>query len=166
MLNGAFGSGFAAPLTPLALFLTLLAVGLWAWQLGGREPWRLAAAVLIGLVAGIVLREAGWPPPCRVWVVPAALVALGLLVAFHAMVPALAAAALVAVAAAYHGPTAAAMLDRGVVAVVGFVCGVLFVAAAGVGIAAMLTQGVARRGLQVAGGAVAAVGGLMLIGVV
>jgi len=166
MLDGPFGTGFSGAFEPLALFLLLLAVGLWAWQLGWREPWRLAAAMLVGLTAGAVLREVGWQPPYARWAVPAALVVLGLLAAFHARVPALAAAAVAAVAAAYHGGALLGVFGRGAVAVAGFAAGVLFVTAAGVGIAAMLTQVAARRGLQAAAGAIAVVGALMLAGVV
>jgi urease accessory protein len=166
MLSGPFGGGVSEAFEPLALFLMLLAVGLWAWQLGWREPWRLAAAVLAGLTVGAVLREVGWPPPYGRWAVPAALVVLGLLAAFHARVPSLAAAAAAAVAAVYHGDALLAVVGRGAVTVAGFAAGVLFVTASGVGIGAMLTQIAARRGLQAAGGAIAVVGVLMLAGVV
>lgn len=95
--------GFSHPLTGWDHLLAMIAIGLWAAQLGGRASWRVPAAFVgvmalsavgghfIGVIPGL---EQG---------LAASVLALGLLVAFAARLPLAASMALAGIFAMFHG---------------------------------------------------------------
>lgn len=95
--------GFSHPLTGWDHLLAMIAIGLWAAQLGGRARWRVPAAFVgvmalsavgghfIGVIPGL---EQG---------LAASVLALGLLVAFAARLPLAASMALAGIFAMFHG---------------------------------------------------------------
>lgn len=164
MIGGAFGAGFAAPLDARLMLLALLAAGLWAATLGGRETGRLPIATLAGLIAGAGLIELGVRLPYAGYVVPGAVVVLGALVAAAARLPAVAALIIGAVAGLWLGQTGAGPAGDPPLAWLGFAAGALTVLAAGVGFAAILVETASRTAARIAGGAIAAVGVLTFLG--
>lgn len=166
MIGGGFGAGFAAPFGSLPLLLSLLAAGLWAETLAGRDTGRLPVATVAGLVAGAALLEFGLRLPYAGIAVPAAMVLLGVLAAAGARAPT-AVALLVGVACGlWLGQVPAGPAGDSPSAWLGFACGSLTAAAAGIGFAAILAVLTAPVAPRIAGGAVALVGVLRLAGVI
>jgi urease accessory protein len=99
----SFAMGLQHPLTGYDHLLAMVAVGLWAVQLGGRARWALpltfVGAMALGAMAGI----AGFGlPGVDQWIL-ASVFALGLLIACAARLPLGAGLGLVALAGAFHG---------------------------------------------------------------
>jgi urease accessory protein len=162
---GAQGAGFAAgfghPLLGLDHLLAMVAVGLWAAQLGGRAIWQVPAAFVGALALGASLALAGVAAPAVEPGIMVSLLVMGLLVAFAVRLPAAVGTALVAVFAVCHGhahgtemPMAATPLLYGA----GFLLATMALHASGVALgwtgARLLSPALART----AGAAVATAG--------
>jgi len=96
-------SGLLHPLLGLDHLLTMLVVGIWAAQLGGRARLWVPASFLALMAVGAGLAGMGWVPPHLESGIAASLVVGGLLVAAALRVSMLPAAALVGVFAVFHG---------------------------------------------------------------
>lgn len=162
---GAEGAGFAAgfghPLLGFDHLLAMVAVGLWAGQLGGRAAWLVPAAFVGALAAGAGMALAGAALPAVEPAILASVLALGLLVAFAVRLPAGVAMALVAAFALCHGhahgaemPAAASPLLYGL----GFVLATVLLHAAGLALGRAATRLVLPALARAAGAAVAAAG--------
>lgn len=101
--HGSFMAGFSHPLFGLDHILVMVAVGLWAAQIGGRALWAVPAAFVAMMAGGFVLAMAGVSLPFVEPVILASVVALGLLVAMAVRLDTTACAAIVAVFALFHG---------------------------------------------------------------
>lgn len=92
---GDFYTGMLHPLLHFDTLLPLLALALWAGQLGGPQAWRLplafSAAALLGAVAGVLEVE----PWLGRWLLRLSMLVLGLMVAASGRLPAWLAMALV-----------------------------------------------------------------------
>lgn len=165
MFGGPFGAGFIAPLSALLILLGLIAAGLWAAVLGGKDTGRLPLSVLAGLLAGALLLEFGLRLPYGWYVVPGAVVILACLVVFLARLPAMAALLMGVLAGLWFGQTGAGPAGDRPIVWAGFLTGSLTAVAAGVGFAAILVQAASTTALRVAGGAIAAVGVLVFLNV-
>jgi urease accessory protein len=95
--------GFLHPLGGLDHVLAMVAVGLYAAQLGGRSLLLLPAAFVGAMIAGGALGYAGAPVPMVEQGIGVSVVAMGLAIAFGVRLPPIAATALVAVFAVVHG---------------------------------------------------------------
>jgi urease accessory protein len=166
MLSDAFGSGFAMPFSAISLLLVLLAAGLWADQLAGREVWRVPAAALAGLAAGVVLAWLDLALPYRQWVLPGAIILLGALVAFEVTLPSVLPTVVAGLAAVYHGYVTAALLGQAALVWLGFAAGATLALAGGIGLAAMIGHGISRQAVRLAGGSIAVLGGLIMFKVI
>lgn len=101
--GGGLGEGFFHPIGGLDHVLAMVAVGLWAAQLGGRALGALPAAFLSMMAVGGLFGGAGIPLP---WVeagAAASVVVLGMAVAWALRWPMLAGLGLVGLFALYHG---------------------------------------------------------------
>jgi urease accessory protein len=96
-------SGVAHPLGGLDHLLAMLAVGLWAAQLGGRAIWRLPAAFLALMAVGGGIGIAGVALPGVEFMIVLSVVLLGALIACAARFPLLSGLGVVAVFALFHG---------------------------------------------------------------
>jgi len=152
-----FSAGLAHPFSGWDHLLAMIAVGLWAAQLGGRARW-LVPASFVGLMAlGAALGEAGLAFAGLEQGIAASVLALGLLVAGAVRLPVAAGMALVGLFALFHGlahggemPASAAGLNYGF----GFIAATALLHAAGLGAGALA----ARRSTllpRLAGGAIA-----------
>jgi urease accessory protein len=95
--------GFAHPFLGLDHLLAMIAVGLWAAQLGGRARW-FAPAAFVGVMA--VSAWLGSSAPALPMLEPAiagSVLVLGLLVAFAVRLPTRASVGLVGLLAFFHG---------------------------------------------------------------
>ncbi len=95
--------GLMHPFTGLDHILAMIAVGLFASQLGGRSIWALPMAFILAMVAGGAIGYGGVPLPMVEQGIAFSVVAMGLIVALGFKLPTLPAAALVAVFAVFHG---------------------------------------------------------------
>jgi len=98
-----FTHGFAHPMMGLDHVLAMLAVGLWAAQLGGRASWLVPAAFVSVMTAGAGLGMSGVHIPLVEQGIIASVLVLGLLIATAARLPLVASAGLVGVFALFHG---------------------------------------------------------------
>ncbi len=168
---GAAGAGFlhglGHPLGGLDHLLAMVAVGLWAAQIGGRALWLVPAAFVAMMLVGGALGMAGIGLPMAEMVVVASVLVLGTLVASASRLPVAAGMAVTGLFALFHGhahgvemPEAASPALYGL----GFVLTTVALHAIGVGLGLAGRRGVPAILLRLGGGAIAAVGILMLLG--
>ena len=159
-----FAAGVQHPLSGIDHLLAMIAVGLWAAQLGGRSRWLVPAAFVGVMTLGAVLGHAGFAIAGIEQGIAASILVLGLLIACAVKLPTVASMAIVGAFALFHGvahgaemPATASGLSYGV----GFVAStiLLHVIGLGLGLALKDQQKVARF----AGGTVAIVGAIALI---
>lgn len=163
-LTWSFGTGFGHPLSGWDHLLAMIAVGLWAFQLGGRARWLVPLAFVGTMVVGAMCGHSGLALPGIEQGIAASLFVLGLLIAFAVRLPLAAGMSVVGLFALFHGwahgaemPVTSSGLSYGA----GFMAAtvLLHLAGLGLGFAPQKQTLVAR----VTGGAVAAAGVLALI---
>ena len=162
--HGSFMAGFSHPLFGLDHILVMVAVGLWAAQIGGKALWGVPVAFVTTMAVGFGLALAGIDLPFVEPAILASVVALGLLVAMAVKLDTAASAAIVATFALFHGHAhggelgSAGAFEFGV----GFVVATALLHIAGIGfglgIARLSGGAIAARIL----GAITALAGLVL----
>jgi urease accessory protein len=104
---GAHGAGFADGLVhPCRGFdhlLAMLAIGLWAAQLGGASMWRLPLAFVTCMAVGAMLANPILDAGLIEWAVGGSVLALGLLLAFAVRLPVFLCMLAVGSFALFHG---------------------------------------------------------------
>jgi urease accessory protein len=95
--------GFAHPFGGFDHLIAMVAVGLYAWQLGGRALWLVPATFVAVMAAAGALGIAGMPLPGVEIGIAASVIVLGAIVALRVKMPVAIAAALVGVFAVFHG---------------------------------------------------------------
>ncbi len=98
-----FAAGLAHPLTGVDHIAAMMAVGLWAVQLGKRAVWMVPLAFVGMMVAGAGLAFAGVTLPFSEPGIAASVLVLGLLIVFALRMPVWAGMMLVGVFAVFHG---------------------------------------------------------------
>jgi urease accessory protein len=105
--HGSFMAGFSHPLFGTDHILVMVAVGLWAAQVGqdGRRSalWIVPSAFVATMAVGFSLALAGIALPFVEPAILASVIALGLLVAMAVRLPTAGSAAIVALFALFHG---------------------------------------------------------------
>lgn len=162
--EAGLAAGFAHPLLGFDHLLAMVAVGLWASQLGGRALWLVPASFVSVMAAGAGLGMVTTLPAVELGIV-GSLIVLGALVAFAARLPVAVGAAIVGGFALFHGHAHGAEMPEAASALyaVGFIAatGLLH----GIGVAAGLySRGTAAWLVRAGGAAVAATGLVLLIG--
>ena len=160
---GGFTHGLAHPFYGLDHVLAMVAVGLWASQLGRPALWLLPLTFPVLMLAGAVIGGIGGSFPWLEIGIAGTVIALGAVIAFGLRPPIVASAALIGLFALVHGfehgatlPAHGAPLLYGA----GFVLATLVLHAIGIGLGLFVRYPVALRS---AGGAIAAVGILLLV---
>ena len=162
--TSGFAAGFAHPLSGIDHLLAMVAVGLWAAQLGGRALWAVPATFVALMLVGAGLGMYGVPVPFVEAGILASVLVLGVLVAGAYRLPVVAGAVLVGAFALFHGHAHGSEMPLSV-AGLAFCAG--FAAATAMLHAAGMAAGLAVRRLdlpklaRLAGGAIA-VSGLYL----
>lgn len=156
----AFIGGLLHPWLGWDHLLALLAVGVWAVQIGGRARWVIPSAFLSCMVAGCMLTLIGLRTPMTEAGILASVLVLGVMIALRTRPPLALAGTLVGAMAIFHGSAHAAELPPHA-SVAGFVIG--FAVATGMlhllGILLAMRMVQTRPGLvRLAGAGVAAAG--------
>jgi urease accessory protein len=154
-----FTSGAAHPLSGWDHLLAMIAVGLWAAQLGGRSRWLVPTAFVSVMTIGAVLGHTGFALAGVEQGIAASILILGLLIAAAVRLPATASMAIVGLFALFHGVAHGAEMPA---TAGGFSYGAGFVAATALLHAIGLGLGMALKNhakvARFAGGAVALAG--------
>jgi urease accessory protein len=164
--GAGFGGGFAHPFSGLDHILAMVAVGMWASQLGRPAYWLLPLTFPVAMALGAILGVIGVQLP---WVeigIAASVVVLGMLIA-AALQPSLALSiVLIGLFALVHGhshgtelPQAASSLAYGA----GFLGATVALHTIGLTIGSTSRWPLARFGFRAAGAAIAVVGLLLLV---
>lgn len=153
--------GLVHPFTGLDHLFAMLAVGLWAAQLGGRAAWQVPLTFLAIMALGGLLGMAGVPLPFVEAGIVASLLTLGLLIATGTRLPLALSAIIAGVFALFHGHAHGAEMSPGASAMVyafGFLSATALLHFSG------YVFGMAMRAqlLRLAGAAVAVTGGWLL----
>lgn len=158
--------GFSHPFSGLDHILAMVAVGLWAAQIGRRALWVLPLAFPLAMAAGGLLGMGGVALPGIETGIGASVALLGLLIALAAKPPLPAAIGLVALFAIFHGhahgtelPAAASPVLYGA----GFIAATAVLHLAGLGIGQALKRPRGRFAIRAGGAGIAAAGAFLLL---
>lgn len=100
---GGLGSGLGHPFIGLDHLLVMLAVGIWAYQLGGSAVWKVPLVFVLTLLVGASIGLTGLSLPFIEPVIAASVMVFGLLIAMKFRITPLLASLLVALFALFHG---------------------------------------------------------------
>jgi urease accessory protein len=164
-----FVSGVVHPVTGIDHVLAMVAVGLFAAQLGGRALWAVPASFVTVMALAGLAGMAGVEIPMTEAGIALSVVVLGAAIALRLAMPVAAAMGLVALFAVFHGyahgtemPETASGLMYGL----GFVIATAALHAVGIGlglsVAKLDTQN-SRRLIQLGGGVAAVIGAVLLV---
>ena len=150
--------GFSHPLSGIDHFLAMLAVGLWAGQLGGRARWQVPVAFLVVMLAGGILGMGGTSVPGVEQGILASILVLGVLVAAAIRLPLVISIAMVGMFAFFHGAahgTEMPVSATGLSYSVGFTIATAMLHLTGLGIGVIAELSHQARFVRIAGGAIA-----------
>lgn len=165
---GSFLAGVTHPVFGLDHVLAMVAVGLWAAQIGGRAIFWVPTAFVLAMLAGFGLALAGMPLPFVEPAILASVIVLGAVVALALRPDMQLAMAVVAGLALFHGHAHGGELG-GAVALrfgAGFAVATALLHAAGIGVALAAGQWLRAGGapLRVLGGLTALAGAMLALG--
>lgn len=156
--------GLSHPFSGLDHVCAMIAVGLWAAQMGGRALWRVPLAFVSVMILGGLLGMAAIPVPfIEAWIGMSLLV-LGVLIAAAVRLPLHVSIAMVGVFALFHGYAHGAEMPQSVSGLgyaAGFMLATALLHASGMGIALLLKQMGRVKLLRVTGAAIASCGGYL-----
>lgn len=159
-----FHAGFTHPITGWDHILAMVAVGLWAVQLGGRAIWLVPLSFVATMIVGGALGMAHVPMPFVEHGILASVFILGLLITFAARVPLGVSMVIVGLFALFHGhahgaemPETAAGFSFGV----GFAIATALLHCAGIGAGLTISRLAQMKVVRFAGAAIV-LGGVML----
>ncbi len=165
--TGGIGWGLAHPFSGLDHVLAMIAVGLWAVQLGKPALWLLPIAFVGSMAAGTALGMNGVQLPFVEPMILASVLCLGTMVALSKRLPLGAGALLVAVAAVFHGQAHGSEIPagaHGMLAVSGLIAASAALHAAGIATGLMLQHSAHKRAIRTAGAAIFSVAILLALG--
>jgi urease accessory protein len=156
-----FAPGFAHPFSGLDHLLAMLAVGLWAAQMGGRARWAVPATFVGVMALGGVLGMAGLHLPMVESGIAASVLVLGLIIATSARLSLAAAMPLVGLFALFHGFAHGAEMPASVSGfeyAAGFMLATAALHAAGIGLGMGMQRVASAPLVRFAGAAIAVAG--------
>lgn len=156
-----FAHGFLHPVQGLDHILAMIAVGLWAAQMGGRAIWAVPVAFVGAMTLGAVLGIQGVNLPLIEPGILTSIIVLGLLIATACRLPLAASMPLVAVFAICHGFAHGAEMPlsaSGFTYCLGFVLATTALHIAGVGIGIGIEKISTARWIRLAGPPIVALG--------
>ena len=160
--------GLAHPLTGVDHILAMLAIGLWAAQLGGRAIWLIPTAFVSLMALGGVLGFNGVPIPFVESGIAASVLVLGLMIATAVKLPLKAGVPLVALFALFHGHAHGTELSAGMSAAAygaGFVFSTAALHLAGIGLGLLTRRLSSAQLVRWSGAAISVCGLLLLVGI-
>ena len=169
--GAGFAHGFFHPLGGIDHALAMIAVGVFAYQLGGRARWLVPGAFVAVMALGGALGMAGAQIPYVEAGIALSVVALGAIVAFRVKAPVAAAMAIVGLFAVFHGHAHGAEMPAdtsGVAYAAGFMLGTALLHAGGLGLGFLIGRAGETRGpllVRATGALTCLVGVALLAGV-
>ncbi len=164
-----FNHGFIHPLSGIDHILAMVAVGLFAANLGGAALWLVPSAFVGTMIFGGALGYYGWPLPMVEEGIGISVVVMGLAIALGVRLPTIVAMALVGIFAVFHGHAHGTEgMGLGIAFLpyaAGFVCATGLLHAAGIALGFSLDRlGAARAAmLKMCVGAAGALAGVSLL---
>lgn len=165
--GSGFLAGFAHPLGGLDHTLAMVAVGLWASQLGGAALWRLPLAFIGMMIVGGMAAMFGAPLPAMEPGIIGSVVVLGALVALATRLPVWAGMGLAGLFALFHGHahgTEMPLASEPLLYAGGFACATVLLHALGVAAGLGLNRDLPARLVRLGGGAIALTGVYLAVG--
>ncbi|WP_371992208.1 HupE/UreJ family protein [Shewanella sp. 10N.286.54.B9] len=167
--GGGFISGFNHPVLGFDHLLAMICVGLLSTRLGGRAIWTVPAIFVLFMLFGGIIGLLSIPIPFVEFGIAASVLLLGLALAIDKKLPQWLVMAFVAIFAIFHGHAHGVempQLAKPALYVLGFICGTSAIHIVGVilGIA-MQQKDPKNRMVRSSGGAIALVGGYLLLSV-
>ena len=101
--GAGFIGGLAHPFRGLDHILAMIAVGLWAVQIGGSALWRLPLSFIVMMVVAALIGASGVNLPSVEMLIAASVVCLGLILVFAIRLPVNVSMLLVGLFAVFHG---------------------------------------------------------------
>jgi urease accessory protein len=167
-IEHSLAGGLSHPLLGVDHILAMLAIGLWAAQLGGRAVWAIPAAFVALMAAGGALGFSGVVLPGVEAGIAASVLALGLLLATAVKVPLSAGIPLAALFAIFHGHAHGTELSAGMSAApyaAGFMLSTIALNLIGIGLGVTFKRLNAAQLLRYSGAAISVCGLLLALGV-
>jgi urease accessory protein len=153
-----FMHGFGHPIGGADHLLAMVAVGLWAAQIGGRALWAVPCTFVGVMIVGGVLGFTGVPVPfIEEWILVSVLI-LGFLIAGAFRFPLIYSTLIVGFFAVFHGHAHGAEMPASIGAgsyTVGFALATAMLHVAGIGLGALMQKTNLHTVTRFAGGAVA-----------
>jgi urease accessory protein len=159
-------AGFAHPFSGLDHLLAMVAVGIWAAQLGRSAQFALPVLFPLVMAVGAVMGANAVALPGVELGVAASVVALGVLVAFSLKPSLVVSAALVAAFALLHGHSHGTELPQamsGLAYGAGFIAATVVLHAAGLALGTVLRSPAALMATRTAGAGIAAAGAILVV---
>ncbi|WP_434086855.1 HupE/UreJ family protein [Shewanella psychrotolerans] len=167
--GAGFMTGFNHPVLGFDHLLAMLSVGLLSTQLGGRAIWTVPLAFMAFMLFGGVLGLYGVALPFVELGIALSVVLLGLAIALGRQIPLLLAMGFVGLFAIFHGHAHGAempALTSPVLYALGFLSGTAVIHLLGVSLGFIMQQLSRKRPLlRLSGGAIALIGGYLIMGI-
>ena len=165
-VDSDLASGFVHPFSGIDHLLSMIAIGLWAVQTGGRATWLLPVVFPVAMTLGAVAGISAVDLPLVELGIALSVLSLGALIAFAIRVPVVVGAVVVAVFAVMHGHAHGIELPAGggpVAYGAGFVAATVVLHGVGISLGFALRSTAAARLVRTVGATIALVGaGLVL----
>ena len=159
-----FSAGFAHPFGGLDHLLAMTGLGLWAASYDSKTRFALPIVFVLGMIGGGALAVLGVGLPGVEIGIAGSVVAIGMLIAFGARLPAVAAIAVAVVSAVFHGHAHGTEMS-GLSAAAGVILATAVLHAVGLGLGAAAASPRLAKAVRIAGSLVAAAGvGLLAAG--
>ena len=162
--GNSFSGGLSHPLSGLDHILAMVAVGLWAAQLGGRSLWAVPAAFVSLMAVGGALGMMGVPLPMVETGILVSVLVMGLLIATAARLPLGVSVLVVGLFAIFHGHahgTEIPVAASGFQYALGFVLATAMLHACGIGLGLLAQRRLSVPAIRMAGAGIV-LGGLCL----
>jgi urease accessory protein len=153
--------GFSHPLSGLDHILAMVAVGLWAAQLGGRAMYLVPAAFVSLMTVGGAMGMAGIHLPMVETGILVSILVLGLLIAAAVRLPAVAGMAIVGLFALFHGHSHGTELPAaatGLTYAIGFILATALLHTCGIGLGLLAQKKLPAPAIRLAGAAIVVAG--------
>jgi len=160
-----FRAGFAHPLLGVDHLVAMIAVGLWAAQLGGRARWMVPLSFLVTMMAGVGLGFGHFALPMVEAGILTSVLTLGLLTAMAVRMPLWASMALAGAFAVFHGQAHGTEMSAsaGVLTSAGFLAATALLQALSVATGSLAGEAAKAQALRWAGAAVVATGAILCL---
>jgi urease accessory protein len=164
---GGMAAGLSHPFLGVDHILAMVAVGIWATQLGGKSLWVVPASFVGVMLVGGSFGMAGIRLPMAETWIAASILALGVLIAAAIRLPASASAAVVGLFALFHGHAHGAEIPAaasGIAYAIGFVAATALLHAVGIAFGLVAKQKLPAPAIRYAGAAIVLAGICLCLG--